>query len=50
MTSKPREFPETLAGAQVSDIDLDVEQFVFRGERLTKQRSREIADELHRSR
>ena len=41
-----RKFPETLAGAEVSDIDLDTEEFVFGGERLIEQRAQEIAERV----
>ncbi len=40
-----RKFPERLAGAEVSDIDLDKEEFMFQGERLTKERAERIAGE-----
>lgn len=43
MTDKASEFPESLAGAEVSDIDLDAEEFVFQGERMTDERAAQIA-------
>jgi len=46
MTEQPRKFPETLAGAVVSDIDLVTEELAFQGERLTEQRAQEIAEHV----
>lgn len=43
MSDKTPEFPESLAGAEVSDIDLHDEEFVFRGERMTDERAAQIA-------
>lgn len=40
-----RKFPETLAGAEVSDIDLGQEDFQFQGERLTEERAGRLAEE-----
>jgi fructose-bisphosphate aldolase class 1 len=37
-------FPKTLTGADVSDIDLTKEEFVFHGERLTDERAKQLAD------
>lgn len=39
-----RKFPETLAGAEVSDIDLGAEEFQFQGARLTEDRAAELAE------
>jgi hypothetical protein len=38
-------FPKDLSGAEVSDIDLDEEEFTFQGERLTENRAQQIAEE-----
>lgn len=43
MSDHARGFPESLAGAKVSDIDLDAEEFVFRGERMTDERATQVA-------
>ncbi|MCA2248815.1 hypothetical protein JF729_13595 [Mycobacterium intracellulare] len=43
MTDNARRFPVSLAGAEVSAIDLDAEDFVFQGERLTDERAGQIA-------
>ncbi|GAB1811110.1 hypothetical protein [Mycobacterium sp. MUNTM1] len=43
MTGKASKFPESLADAEVSDIDLDTEEFVFHGERMTDERAAQIA-------
>lgn len=43
----PRQYRVT-ADAKVSDIDLDEEQFIYRGERLTEARAEEIAAEALR--
>ncbi|UXA06570.1 ribbon-helix-helix domain-containing protein (plasmid) [Mycobacterium sp. SMC-2] len=40
-------FPKTLAGAEVSDIDLDEEDFRFHGKRLTENRA-ELAAKVFR--
>ena len=50
MTDKAREFPESLAGAEVSDIDLTDEVFMFDGERLTDERADQIAAHRHQVR
>lgn len=41
-------FPKTLAGAEVSDIDLAEEEFQFEGERLTEQRAEHLAEKAFR--
>lgn len=43
MTGNARGFPVSLAGAEVSDIDLDAEEFVFQGDRMTDERATQIA-------
>ncbi|BCO47745.1 hypothetical protein [Mycobacterium intracellulare] len=43
MTDNARGFPVSLAGVEVSDIDLDAEDFVFQGERMTDERAAQIA-------
>jgi hypothetical protein len=40
-----RKFPESLAGAEVSDVDLNEEAIVVGGERLTEERAEQIAAE-----
>lgn len=41
-------FPKTLAGAEVSDIDLDEEDFQFHGRRLTEARAGRAAEAVFR--
>lgn len=41
-----RKFPETWAGAEVSDIDLDKEEIYVDGERLTEKRAEQITAEV----
>lgn len=43
MTDHARRFPVSLAGAEVSDINLDAEEFVFQGERMTDERAAQVA-------
>jgi len=43
VTDNARGFPESLAGAEVSDIDLHAEEFVFQGELMTDERAAQIA-------
>jgi hypothetical protein len=47
-------FPESLADAEVCDIDIDIdlgeEEFVFHGEWLTEARVEEIAEQVFRAR
>ncbi|MGF2946857.1 hypothetical protein [Mycobacterium sp. Lab-001] len=38
-------FPKTLAGTEISDIDLDEEVFMFQGELLTEARARQLTEE-----
>jgi len=42
------EFPKSLAGAEVSDIDLTQEDFEFDGQRLTEQRAEQLAEKAFR--
>lgn len=48
MTGKASEFPESLAGAEVSDIDLDAEVFVLQGDRVTDERATQIVQSASR--
>lgn len=41
-----QKFPETLLDAEVSDIDLATEVFMFEGERLTDERAEQIAADM----
>lgn len=41
-------FPKSMAGAEVSDIDLEHEEFQFHGERLTEARAEELAEQKFR--
>lgn len=38
------EFPQSLAGADISDIDLAEEDFQFQGRRLTEKRAEQLAE------
>ncbi|ETZ55312.1 DNA-binding protein [Mycobacterium avium] len=42
------QFPNSLTGAEVSDIDLKKEDFQFHGERLTEARAEELAEQKFR--
>jgi hypothetical protein len=45
-SERPGWAPQSLAGAEVSDIDLDEEYFEFRGVRLTEARAARLAKEF----
>lgn len=40
-----KKFPESLAGADISDVDLDEEEIYVNGERLTDERVEQMAAE-----
>jgi hypothetical protein len=43
------QFPAVIpAEVKISDIDLDVEEFYYQGERLTEARANEIGDRLEK--
>lgn len=49
-SQRPDSFPATLGDVTVRDINLDSEEFIGGGERLTATRAAEIADRLERHR
>lgn len=42
-------FPETTAGAEVVETDLDQDDFQFQGKRLTEERAERLAEKMFRS-